>query len=105
MKGYIITYTVKDSYNLTYINNLLFGRVVKVSRKGNEFYYYYPGLLHDTKYLKLSRGCYFLFSSNILTNYEELQIIKSELDIQEKLLQTPREYFLKKYNNIEVINL
>jgi hypothetical protein len=105
MKGIIISYQVTDAYNITKLNNELFGRVVKVKRKNKIYHYYYNGLLENYKILKLGKGCYFINTTDLSFDINLITSIPCNLEIDIKQLQTVKEIIRNKYKDIEVINL
>jgi len=104
MKGIIIKYLISTPREINKINSFLFGRVIKSKQHGTLKYYYYPGKLENTKYLKLTNGCYFIFDSPIV-DYNNIRMIECELDISENEMITAKEYFRKYYEGINVMNL
>jgi hypothetical protein len=108
MKGYIITYDASSNKDILDINNSLFGRVVKIKRRNGIFLYYYSGLFHNTRYLKLSNGCYFIPYTDIdldLLKAYNINIYNTEIIIAENALQTAEQYFRNKFEGETVINL
>ena len=110
IKGYLIRY--KNSMSSTWItqrNNELFGRVVKIKRAGREIYYYYAGVLENVKYVRLSKGCYFIVADKtFLRNFayvDDVDFIEATLNISEDSLYTAKEFFQFQYQGIEVNNL
>jgi len=108
MNGVLLTYKENMPARLTLLNNLLFGRVVKVTRKGRVFFYYYEGELHNKLYYKLSKGCYFIPATEEfqqMTPIDGLQWRTVELDIKEEELYTAADTFRAKYTEDNVVNL
>lgn len=105
MKGILLTHTSKTSKEITTVNNILFGRVIQVTRKNRKYYYYYRGEFHNTKFYKINKGCYFILTNNDISVSSVINIIDCNISIPEDKLVTPVEYFKKKYKDIEVINL
>jgi len=102
MKGYILIYDTNNSKELMELNNVIFGRVVKIKRNNKIFLYYYSGILDDKKYYRLSNGCYFILDEIELMN---VTCIKSDIDINENNLITASEYFRNKFKDNRVVNL
>ena len=105
MKGILLTHKAKTAREITRVNNLLFGRVIQVIRKGRKYYYYYRGEFHNTKFYKINKGCYFILTENDINSIEEINTIRCDISLSENKLLTSIEYFKEKYKNTEVINL
>lgn len=104
LTGYILTYNTDDYKDMMKINNLLFGRVVRVKRNGRPFNYYYKGLLSDVHYFKMSNGCYFI-TEELDYNNLNISLRKATLNLNMDLMTTAVEYFREKYNGEQVKNL
>ena len=67
--GNLIVYNSKTRENITKLHRLLFGRIVNRSEHG---YYYYGGILENTKYCKLTDGCYYIPKEVEIQNGKEV---------------------------------
>ena len=105
IKGYILTYNVNQRKSITLINYYLFGRLSLSKRKQRSIYYYYPGLLEDTLYYKISNGCY--FTKALIDDYDGLiKIIPAILQIKKKNMIDAKNYWQEyiTINELEVKN-
>jgi len=102
MKGFIVIFNNKNREAITKINHSLFGRIC-YTPKGK---YYYSGLLENTKYSRLSNGCYFIESINNNLN-GLINIIKVDIEIDSNILCTAKDYWKKhiEKNGLIVKNL
>ncbi len=82
------------------LNNKLFGKITTITQRGVNVKYYYPGLLEDQQYFKLSNGCYFIIGEILEDNL--YQLINAELDIHKT--QTAREHWEKFIEKNEIKN-
>lgn len=60
MEGFILVYNTESRKNTTKLNHFLFGRLVHMKKD----IYYYPGILENYLYRRLSNGCYFILKQN-----------------------------------------
>lgn len=105
MKGLLLTHKSKTSKEITQINNILFGRVIQVTRKNRKYYYYYQGEFSNTKYYKINKGCYFILTEKPISVIDNINTIPCDIFLKEDMLVTPSDYFKEKYKDIEVVNL
>jgi len=104
MKGFILRYNDNlTPREIIDINNILFGRIVKIYRNGKYHYYYYRGLFHNIAFFKLSNGCYFTQYINNIPN--NINILSANINIKKRELKTAKEYFKEKYTGKKVNNL
>jgi len=100
MQGYIITY---ESDKTTTINHKLFGKITSVKSGDGIKNYYYPGVLNDIQFFRLSKGC--IFSEKHPGNLEGLLRIRDcDLYVDEDELYTALQYWKGKFREIEVKN-
>lgn len=103
MKGFLITYNGEGSRELTLMKNNLLGRVAKIKLKRDYCLYFYPGILDGQYFSKIAQGCYFVQTNNLNLDdrYNIIPVeIKSELN-----METPRDFFRRKFQEREVKNL
>ena len=60
IEGSLITYNSSDRKDITKINYYLFGRISTIRKNNFKEQYYYPGLLENIPFKKLTNGCYFI---------------------------------------------
>lgn len=58
--GFLVTYGSSNRRDITQINHLLFGRVVTIQKENRRERYYYPGMLEQLGFKKVTNGCYFI---------------------------------------------
>ena len=97
MEGYILVYSGSKQVQT---NNALFGKITTIKRGGYSNKYFYKGLLDNIKYIKLSKGCYFLTEK--VDESTEYKQIPCTLDIDIDKLNTAREYWKKFIDNNEI---
>lgn len=92
MKGYIISYNEKNKKTNVLVNFYLFGRLTNIKSKKSTNYYYYPGLLENTQYYKISNGCY--FTKDLIDDYNGfLRILPATIQIDDKDMIVAKEYW------------
>lgn len=91
MIGNLITYKTEDRSDVTKINHYLFGKIVKV--KGKK--YYYKGILDNIKYAQITKGCYFVTTSTLRSDY--FKIYEVDINLNEEDLHTAREIWRTKF--------
>ena len=89
MKGYLITYKEEeDKREIVKSNHYLLGKITRVLGR----LYYYPGVLDDVKFLKISNGCYFVTKT---IDDKKFKVYEVTLNIELKDLTTAKEKWLE----------
>ncbi len=60
IEGTLVTYHSSKRKDITRINYYLFGRVATIKANNKTQKYYYPGILEEVPFKKLTNGCYFI---------------------------------------------
>lgn len=86
--GYLLVINTKNGNESIKLTNHLIGRVTKVKDKD----YYYPGILNNIKFSKITRGVYFITKSIPQSDKYILMGVEG-IDIDETQLKTGKEYW------------
>jgi len=98
MKGYLITYKSENDHNRTYMNHLLFGRLIYRNYRGRKYAYYVQGLLDNIRFARIMDSQIFV-NENDKLDIEALKIFGTveitSCEKNEHLLRllTGREYW------------
>ena len=85
-------------------NHYLFGRLQRANIKQGKRYYYYPGVLENVGFYKLSNGCYFVLEKIDSGGY--IFLIEGKLKISKEDFTTGKKMWEEKVSALgaEVIN-
>lgn len=73
-EGLLVTYHSSKRKDITRINYYLFGRIATIKANNKIQKYYYPGVLENVPFKKITNGCYFIPNSAI--GFKECEQLK-----------------------------
>ncbi len=101
MIGTLVTYSSPTKLVSTQAYYKLIGRISVRNNSRGKRYVYLKGLLHNTKFIILGRGCVF-FEGREDLDYSHITVktYDAEIEISEDDMMTPQEYYLSKYKKV-----
>ncbi len=101
VSGCLVTYNSSKTCDITKTNYYLFGRIATIKKSQGVQKYYYPGILENIPFRKLSNGCYFVTKEDLKTevtgSFKSLiRIIPAIVTFSDGSFTTSRESWRKK---------
>lgn len=75
-EGFLVTYSSSKRNDITRINHFLLGRIVTIQKNGKDEKYYYPGILENQIFKKITNGCYFIQTPTMSIFSEDNDVVK-----------------------------
>jgi len=98
VKGFSISYKLRDAIARTQFHQKLFGRISHRSYRGREYVYYSPGILDNKRFTRLIASKIFVLdldgiNVDLLNVFGDITIEPCERDDSQLVLKTGREYW------------